>query len=364
VNQSGDERSPGAPLLAAYDGVICDLDGVVYRGGAAVPGAPEVLHRAAARGVALVYATNNASRPPAEVVAHLTGLEVPASIESVLTSAQAGAVRVLEMVGPGKPVVALGGPGGAAALAERGLVPVRAEAGSAAAVLQGYGPDLTVSDFASAAHHLVGGVPWVATNGDLTLPVEWGAAPGNGAYVELLGSVVGRQPDAVTGKPATPLYDLAVERLAVPRQRVLAIGDRLDTDIDGAAAARLHSAWVLTGVHQPSALVSARGAVPTYVIGSLRELFEPYAAARRSDGGWVCGEFVATVEVTAPGGATLSLVRADRAGETPQQEPLGEPVPIEAVRAGLAALLDARGSGRAVQAELVRAAERLDGRQG
>lgn len=362
MNEAGAGGSSSGPLLAAYDGLVCDLDGVVYRGGRAVPGAPEALHRALTEGVRVVYATNNASRPPAEVVAHLSGLGVPASIASVVTSAQAGALRVLEVVGAGERVVALGGAGVVAALSEHGLVPVRPGAARAAAVLQGYGPDLTVSDFESAARHLGRGVPWIATNADLTLPVEWGLAPGNGAYVELLGSVVGRKPDAVTGKPAAPLYDLAVERLSVPRQRVLAIGDRLDTDIEGADAARVHSAWVLTGVHRPSALVAAGRAVPTYVIGSLGDLFEPYAAPRRSDRGWVCAEFVARV-VAAPGGAHLTLTREHGAGES-QAVPRGEPLPIEAVRAGLAALLDARASGRVDLAELVRVAARLDEGQG
>jgi HAD superfamily hydrolase (TIGR01450 family) len=360
VNQTGDGGPDSGPLLAAYDGLICDLDGVVYRGSQAVPGAPEVLHRAIAEGLRLVYATNNASRAPAEVVAQLTGLGAPASLGSVVTSAQTGAVRVLEAVGAGQRVVALGGPGVTAALAEQGLVPVPPKAVSAAAVLQGYGRDLTVSDFASAARHLARGVPWMATNGDLTLPVEWGVAPGNGAYVELLSSVVGRRPDAVTGKPAAALYDLAVKRLSVPRERVLTVGDRLDTDIDGAEAARLHSAWVLTGIHRPSAIVARRGALPTYVLASLRDLLEPYAATRRTDRGWVCGAFVGTVESAASGGASLSLARAPRAGEALRDVPRGEPLPIEAVRAGLAALLDARGNGRVDLAELVRAAQWLD----
>jgi HAD superfamily hydrolase (TIGR01450 family) len=353
--------SDGESLLSAYDALICDLDGVVHRGHRAVAGAPEALHRALASGRPVIYATNNASRPPSDVVAHLTGLGAPATVETVVTSAQAGAVRVREMVPSGSAVVALGGPGVVEALAEQGLRPVSPDAAEAAAVLQGYGPTLTVADFAAATRHLLGGVPWVATNGDLTLPVEWGAAPGNGAYVELLRQVVGRGPDAVTGKPAAPLYDLAVARLGVSRERVLAVGDRLDTDIDGAVAAGVDSAWVLTGVHGPSDLLATGRPRPTYVIGSLTELHEAYAAPRRTGDAWVCGPFSATV-VTDPVPEVRLVVEV--VSNSPEHRGTllgGERWPIEAVRAGLAALLEARDTERAPAAALARAAALLDG---
>ena len=240
-----------APALASpYGGLICDLDGVVYHGDRAVPGAPEALQRMAAHGMAVVYATNNASRLPQDVAATLTGLGAPATADSVVTSAQAGASRVRSLVPPGAQVVALGGPGVFAALEDAGLVPIAPGGAVAVAVLQGYGPALTVGDFTHAARHLRDGAIWVATNTDATLPQSWGMAPGNGAYVDILRAVAGRDP-VVVGKPEPPLYELAIERLGarLGGRPALAVGDRLDTDIDGAAAAGLDAAWVLTGVH-------------------------------------------------------------------------------------------------------------------
>ncbi len=67
----------GEPLVAGYDGVVCDLDGVVYRGSDAVPEAAEALQDLVARGMKVVYATNNASRVPAEVAAQIAGLRGP-----------------------------------------------------------------------------------------------------------------------------------------------------------------------------------------------------------------------------------------------------------------------------------------------
>ncbi len=351
--------SAGSALLAAYDAVICDLDGVVHRGHRAVPGASEALNRAVVGGRRVIYATNNASRTPEDVVRHLGGLGVDAAAEAVVTSAQAGAVRIREIVPEGSPVVALGGPGVVAALLEQGLEPVAPEGATASAVLQGYGPTLTVADFAAAARHLHAGARWVATNGDLTLPVEWGSAPGNGAYVRLLASAAGREPEAVTGKPAAPLYDLAIERLGLPRERVLAVGDRLDTDIDGATAAGIDSAWVLTGVHGPSDLVGADRPAPTYVLSSLSELHQPYAVPRSAGDGWACGSQHVALERDAAGRLELRIT-TEALGTGADSGAEKRPVSIEAVRAGLAALLAARDSGIATVPELVLAAGALD----
>ena len=147
------------------------------------------------------------------------------------------------------------------------------------------------------------GLPWVATNDDATLPLPWGQSPGNGAYIDLLAAAVRRRPDVV-GKPRPPLYRLALDRLGTQPARTLAVGDRLDTDIVGAAAAGIDSAWVLTGVDRPTDLVVGQ-ASPTYVLASLADLLEPYAVPTPDGGGWRCGAARAT---TAPTGCASSRV--------------------------------------------------------
>ncbi len=319
--QTGRDRGD-EPLIAAYDGVVCDLDGVVYRGGAAVPGAAETLQRLVAAGVGLVYATNNASRVPSDVSGQLSELGAPAGTDRVVTSAEAGAARLCAVLAPGSGVLALGGPGVALALGEAGLVAVPPgdaprPGADVAAVLQGFGRGLTVADYEIAARHLRDGCPWVATNDDATLPLEWGSAPGNGAYVGLLAGAVGRRPDVV-GKPHAPLYELSLDRLGLGARRTLAVGDRLDTDIAGATRAGIASAWVLTGVEPPSALLtSTEASAPTYVIGGLHELLEPYAVPQRDGAGWACGEARATFEHgelrTEDGGRPIETARASLA---------------------------------------------------
>ena len=263
---------PGA-LVARYAAVVCDLDGVVYRGPTAVPHAVEVL---GGLDVPVLYATNNASRSPADVATHLRDLGLACTPDAVATSSQAGAWLLADRLAAGSPVLAVGGAGVSAALAEAGLRPVLpadATHTPVAAVLQGYGPAVTATDLAEAAYAVEGGATWVATNTDGTLPTDRGVAPGNGSLVAAVERAVGHPPHLVAGKPAPPLYQLCAGRLELPVDRLLAVGDRLDTDIEGAVAAGMDSLLVLTGVDDLRACLEAPPQRrPTWVAPDLRAL--------------------------------------------------------------------------------------------
>ncbi|HSF98553.1 MAG TPA: HAD-IIA family hydrolase [Ornithinibacter sp.] len=260
-------------LQSRYAAIVCDLDGVVYRGPAAVPHAVDAL---TATSLPVIYATNNASRPPDDVAAHLRELGLPVHAEAVATSSQAGARLIADRVPPDSAVLAVGGPGVTVALREAGLTAVLPDAVSGhhlVAVLQGYGPQVTATHLAEAAYAIQAGAMWVATNTDATLPTDRGVAPGNGSLVAAVQRAVGRGPDVVAGKPSAPLYLMCADRLAVPAGRVLAVGDRLDTDIEGAVAAGMDSLLVLTGVDDLSACLAAPPELrPTWVAPDLRWL--------------------------------------------------------------------------------------------
>ncbi len=280
-------------LRQRYRGFVCDLDGVVYRGPEPVPHAVEALTGSSS---AVVYATNNASRPPEQVADHLVRLGLDVSPARVVTSSQAGARRIAARVTPGAVVLAVGGPGVAVALTEVGLRPVtpqqlrdaRARAGApeVAAVLQGYGSDVTADDLAWASYLVADGAWWVATNTDATLPTDRGVAPGNGMLVAAVQRASGVTPEAA-GKPEGDLYDLACDRLGT--RVVLGVGDRLDTDILGAMAAGLDSLWVLSGVDDLAALARAQGRPrPTFVAADLRVLDHPVPVVSRRGEVWEC----------------------------------------------------------------------------
>jgi len=270
-----------APTLAElHDVALLDLDGVVYIGDDAVPGAVDAIAAARAAGMACAFVTNNASRPPDEVAAHLVALGVPAHPEDVVTSAQVGARLLAQAVGPDARVLAVGGDGVAAALREAGLAPVRAGdegAADVAGVLQGFGRRVTWEDLAAAALAVQNGATWVLTNPDLTLPVPGGRAPGNGSLAWAVETAAGRAPDAIAGKPFPALMSESVTRVGALAP--IAVGDRLDTDIEGAARAGLPSLLVLTGVTDIARLLAARpGERPDYLgvdLGALTQAPSP-----------------------------------------------------------------------------------------
>lgn len=273
----------GAALSARFAGIICDLDGVVYAGRGAIEHAVDALNEL---GTPVVYATNNASRTPAEVGDHLRDLGVRVDDDFVLTSSVAAARYLRDSLEPGSPVLAVGGAGVSQALRAAGLRPLAAgDRERPAAVLQGFGFQVTAEDLGAAAHAVREGATWVVTNDDLTLPTPRGPAPGNGALVAAVHAAVDAEP-VVIGKPNPPLYDLAARILAVPADRVLAVGDRLETDIQGATATGMHSALVLTGVHGPADAAAAKKDLrPTFVLDDLRGLGQGYPDAAR-DGQW------------------------------------------------------------------------------
>lgn len=249
-----------------YDCLFVDLDGVVYRGAHAVPHAVEALTAFSGR---VVYVTNNASRTPDTVAEQLRRYGLPVAVEDIVTSAQAAAAHLATLVPRGASVLVTGGEGLLQAVREQALHVV-SSADEADAVIQGYCPDLGWMDLAEASYAVARGVPWVASNTDMSVPTARGIAPGNGTLVAAVTSATGRHP-VVTGKPHRPIMELASRRSNA--QRPLVIGDRLDTDIDAARSAGMDSMLVLTGVDGwRDVLELPADRLPTWIVPDLRAL--------------------------------------------------------------------------------------------
>ncbi|MFF8556025.1 HAD-IIA family hydrolase [Streptomyces sp. NPDC015501] len=332
----------GTALNEAYDTALLDLDGVVYAGGEAVAYAVESLAEARAGGMRLAYVTNNALRTPDAVAEHLTRLGVPAGPSDVITSAQAVARLVADRLPPGARVLAIGGEGLRVALRERGLEPVDSADDDPAAVVQGYGgPDMAWGRFAEASYAIRRGLPWFASNTDLTIPSARGIAPGNGAAVEVVRIATGAEPQ-VAGKPLPPMHRETVLRTGA--QRPLVVGDRLDTDIEGAFNGGVDSLLVLTGVTDAAQLLAAPPQHrPTYVDRDLRGLLtgqpevEPAGDAYRC-GGWtaaVRGGRLVLEDAPGDGGDALDGLRALCAAAWTSAGPGGCELETEKAVAGL-----------------------------
>ncbi len=280
-------RPSERPPSEVYDVALLDLDGVVYLSRAAVPGAPEALAEARRRGMRLAFVTNNASRSPSAIAAQLTGLGVPATPAEVVTSAQAAAHLIADRLPAGAPVLVVGGIGLRIALRERGLRPVSTAADRPAAVVQGYAPDVGYPILAEAGLAVGAGAWYVASNVDATLPTGRGIQPGNGSLVQVIVTATGQKP-VVAGKPEPPLHSEAVARAGA--RRPLVVGDRLDTDIEGAVRVGADSMLVLTGVTRPAeAVLAPRHRRPTYLAPDLTGLNEPHPAIAVAADQFRCG---------------------------------------------------------------------------
>ncbi|HEU4515314.1 MAG TPA: HAD-IIA family hydrolase [Nocardioidaceae bacterium] len=288
LKQSRDE------LWHDYDLAILDLDGVVYIGPDAVPGVAAHLEAAAAAGMHLAFVTNNAARPPRAVAEHLTALGVPAREEDVVTSAQAAARLLAAQLEPGSAVFVIGGPGLDEALAEQGLRAVSSSDDNPVAVVSGYYADLRWRTVSEGAILVKNGLPWVASNTDFAVPTAKGHGPGNGVLVEAVASFSGRTP-VVAGKPLVPLFEETM--LRVGGERPLVVGDRLNTDIEGANNAGLDSLLVLTGVTGVKELVAApQEQRPTYISPTLEGLGRRHQVPERRGGAFELGGWRAVAE--------------------------------------------------------------------
>ena len=288
------------PLSERYDAALLDLDGVVYLGGHPIAGAADALAAAAKRGMKLAYVTNNASRSPHAIAAQLSAMGVPATAADVVTSAQAAARVLADRLPEGAPVLIVGGTGLRLALRERGLRPVTVAADQPLAVAQGYSPDISYGLLAEAALALNAGALYVASNVDATLPTPRGLQPGNGSLVQVLVHATGREP-VVAGKPELPLHAESVQRVGAKRPVV--VGDRLDTDIEGAVRAGTDSLLVLTGVTAPADLLLAGPQRrPSYVAEDVSGLNARQPDVTTEDGRFSCGGWTAVAAGDQAGG--------------------------------------------------------------
>ncbi|HWT47746.1 MAG TPA: HAD-IIA family hydrolase [Mycobacterium sp.] len=319
-------------IAQEYDCLLIDLDGTVFRGAQPTTGAVQSLDEVHSR---KLYITNNASRSADEVASHLRDLGFTATGDDVVTSAQSAAHLLADQLPPESRVLIVGTDALANEIAAVGLRPVRRYDDNPVAVVQGLSTTTGWPDLAEAALAIRAGALWVAANVDPTLPTERGLLPGNGSLVAALRAATGAEP-RVAGKPAPRLLTDAVARgdFRAP----LVIGDRLDTDIEGANAAKLPSLMVLTGVNTAWDAVYAEPARrPTYIGHDLRSLHQDgELLAVRPQPAWhvVIGEKAVRVSANATDdGDGLSIVRAVASAVWGAQDD-GQPLRIEAADDG------------------------------
>jgi 4-nitrophenyl phosphatase len=263
------------PDLAALRGFIFDMDGVVYRGPVAVPGAPEFIGGLRAAGIPFLFVTNNSTTSPESVALRLAHMGIPAEPDSVLTSSEVTAA-VLKQEAPDSLVFVLGEEGIRVALARYGLATTE-DYRQATAVVVGMDRRLTYDRLRDAALAVRLGARFIATNSDRTLPSDVGEIPGAGSLVAALVAATDVKP-VVVGKPEPAIFRQALALLGTPAGLTACVGDRPETDIAGGHGAGLRTIAVLTGVGTRAAFDALRPP-PDWIFEDLGELSQAYFAA-------------------------------------------------------------------------------------
>ncbi len=250
--------------------VVCDLDGVVYRGEKEIPGGGEALAALDARGYRIIFATNNSSKTDEQVAGKITRLSgYAASIDQIVTSARAAAVL---LGGEGERVYVVGGEGLRVAMTDAGHDLV-ATGRDATAVAVGFDLDLSYDRLREATSALRAGARFIASNLDTTFPAAgndiW---PGAGSMVAALEAASGRKAEPA-GKPFGPMQKLIATRLQPGS--VWVVGDRPETDLELGRSAGWSTVLILSGITSPGA---AERYEADLVVNSLADLPDALSA--------------------------------------------------------------------------------------
>jgi glycerol-1-phosphatase len=269
------------PLADRFDGLLVDLDGVVWIGRDPIPGVPEALRALQDGGTRVVFVTNNPGKQPAVYAKRLSEIGVLAKPEQVVTAGMVAARLAAEAAGEGSAFV-IGAPALKEMVAAAGVRLCEGEEARAAGVVVVSGHrEFSYRELVAAKQALDGGAALVATSRDPTMPYPGGELPGTGAVLAAVETASGRRAE-IAGKPERHLFEIAAEALRgsfrspsdrkQPRDlRVAMIGDRVSSDIAGGKAAGLETILVLSGTTD-RAEAAVADPVPDFVLDDLSGL--------------------------------------------------------------------------------------------
>ncbi len=256
--------------LANIKGLIIDMDGVLWRDTEPIGDLPAIFNEIKAQGLSAILATNNATRTVNEYHQKLQHFGVHLEDWQVITAAQGTGIYLHERYPEGCRVFVVGQPSLIQTLRSYGLTIVDDPNEQVDVVIASIDVDLTYEKIKNAELLIRSGCEFIGTNPDVTYPTPYGLYPGSGTIIGAIEIASGKKATMI-GKPEPLLYQLALKRLSVLPEETLAVGDRLETDIAGAKAAGIRSAFVLTGA---STLEQAKhfSPAPDIIITSLTDL--------------------------------------------------------------------------------------------
>lgn len=268
--------------MKPVDGFIFDLDGTVYLGDKALPGAVECIAGLRRMGKSILFISNKPLEPGRAYAEKLTRLGIPAAEGDIITSAYVTGYHLAQTY-PDQRFYVVGEPSLIAELRSHGLDIVAELLGQdAKSVIDPTGIDAVVIAFDrtldyrklnTAYQALVRGARFFSTNADKICPMPGGGIPDAGATIAALEHITGRKVELVAGKPSMLVMQVASQRLGLAPQRIMMVGDRLETDIVMGQQAGMQTAVVLTGVTRRED-ISGMALPPDFIVENLGELLQ------------------------------------------------------------------------------------------
>lgn len=252
--------------------VISDMDGVLWLGTDLLPGTPAFFQFLQRRELPFALATNNSTKSVADYVKRLAQTGVTVQPSQIVTSAVVTIEMLRRHYAAGTPAYVIGSDTLRESIAEAGF-PIDPE--KAMLIIVGLDSGLTYEKLKIAGRRLMQGAAFIGTNADRTIPQPDGLSPGAGTMIAALQGMTGKTP-VLMGKPQPAMFEILLERLGVPASHILMIGDRLDTDVQGAKRLGMQAALVLTGVATPDAEPDHGEWPPDAVFDSLAVLHEAW----------------------------------------------------------------------------------------
>lgn len=258
--------------LAEIRAVALDLDGVVWRGAETLPGVPDFFDFLTARGIPYLFLSNNSTRTITDYVEKIGALRIAVRPDQIISSPVVTLAELRHRHPEGTPIYVIGSDALKATLTAAGYY---LDPDNAAVVISGLDVHLTYEKLTIAGQRIMAGAAFIGTNADRSLPVSGGKFwPGAGSILAALETMTGVRA-RVMGKPEAAMFMMALERFGVPAAHTLMIGDRLDTDILGAARAGMRTALVETGVSEGDDQADVQ---PDQIFGSLADVLRAWQA--------------------------------------------------------------------------------------
>ena len=255
-------------MLDKIRAIVCDMDGVLWRGIQPLPGMNALFSYFHQEGMAFALATNNSRKTPDDYIHKLAGMGVHGlERHHIVTSGTATASYLQAAYPAGTRLFVVGGDGLKQILVQAGFALVEEDA---EVVVCGIDFDLTYSKMRTATLQIRRGAGFIGTNPDSSFPSPAGLVPGAGSILALIEAASGIAP-TIIGKPERSMFEAVLRQLGTQPAETLMIGDRIGTDIQGAQAVGMKTALVMTGVETEESLKNSE-VQPDVVYAGLPEL--------------------------------------------------------------------------------------------